>query len=144
MVLIRRTTAYLFAFIDMFIKLLSLSQTAFVLTAKVVDDEAQKRYANGLIEFGSASIMTFIIATLALLNLFSFGLGINKAFFSTTEALNMLTPQMTICGAIVLLNLPVYEALFFRRDKGSIPFSVTFKSFAIASIALLLFSKVKM
>lgn len=144
MVLIRRTTAYLFAFIDVFVKLLSLSDTAFALTAKVVDEEAQKRYARGLIEFGSASMMTFIIATLALLNLFTFAFGIKKVFFSAPEAFDKLAPQLSICGAIVLMNLPIYDALFSRRDKGSIPFSVTFKSIGIASIALLLFAKVHM
>ncbi|KAL8469677.1 hypothetical protein ACS0TY_032504 [Phlomoides rotata] len=138
MVQIRRTTAYLFALIDVIAKLLGLSETAFVLTAKVVDDEAQKRYMGGLIEFGSTSVMMFIIATLALLNLFSLGFGIKKVLFSTPEALHNLAPQLSICGAIVLLNLPVYDALFFRKDKGSMPFSVTFKSVAITSITLLL------
>ncbi|KAL8469678.1 hypothetical protein ACS0TY_032505 [Phlomoides rotata] len=138
MVLIRRSTAYLFTLIDTISKLLGLSETAFVLTAKAVDDEAQKRYMRGLIEFGSTSMVMFIIATLALLNLFSLGFGIKKVLFSTPEALHKLGPQLIICGAIVLLNLPVYDALFFRKDKGSMPFSVTFKSVGITSISLLL------
>lgn len=138
MVMIRRTTSYFFALIDTIISQLGLSQTAFVLTAKVVDDEAEKRYKKGLMEFGSSSIMMVIIATLALLNLFSLGLGIKKALFSAPEALEKFIPQLTICGTMVMLNLPIYEALFFRSDKGSIPSSVTFKSFVIASIAVLI------
>ncbi|KAH6782307.1 hypothetical protein C2S52_000930 [Perilla frutescens var. hirtella] len=50
-------------------KLLEISQSTFVLTAKVVDEEAQERYKKGLIEFGSLSILMVILATLALLNL---------------------------------------------------------------------------
>ncbi|KAI3456800.1 hypothetical protein Pfo_013463 [Paulownia fortunei] len=138
MVLIRRTTSYFFAFIDTIIRQLGLSQTAFVVTAKVVDDEAQKRYKKGIIEFGSSSITTIIMATLALLNLFSLGWGIKKAFFSAPEALEKFIPQLTICATMVMLNLPIYEALFFRSDKGSIPSSVTFKSIVIASIACLI------
>ncbi|KAL0306238.1 UNVERIFIED_CONTAM: Cellulose synthase-like protein E6 [Sesamum radiatum] len=137
MVLIRRTTAYFFAFIDTIIMQLGLSQTAFAVTAKVVDDEAQKRYRKGLIDFGNSSIMLVIIATLALLNLFSLGWGIKKALFSAPATFEKLVVQLTICGIITLLNLPVYEGLFFRSDKGSIPSSVTFKSIVIASIACL-------
>ncbi|KAL0362936.1 UNVERIFIED_CONTAM: Cellulose synthase-like protein E6 [Sesamum calycinum] len=116
---------------------LGLSQTAFAVTAKVVDDEAQKRYRKGLIDFGNSSIMLVIIATLALLNLFSLGWGIKKALFSAPATFEKLVVQLTICGIISLLNLPVYEGLFFRSDKGSIPSSVTFKSIVIASIACL-------
>ncbi|KAL0443267.1 UNVERIFIED_CONTAM: Cellulose synthase-like protein E6 [Sesamum latifolium] len=137
MVLIRRTTAYFFAFIDTITLQLGLSQTAFAVTTKVVDDEAQKRYRKGLIDFGSSSIMLVIIATLALLNLFSLVWGVKKALFSAPETLEKFVAQLTVCGMIAMLNLPVYEGLFFRSDKGSIPSSVTFKSIAIASIACL-------
>ncbi|KAK4398632.1 Cellulose synthase-like protein E6 [Sesamum angolense] len=123
--------------LDTIIMQLGLSQTAFAVTAKVVDDEAQKRYRKGLIDFGNSSIMLVIIATLALLNLFSLGWGIKKALFSAPETFEKLVVQLTICGIITLLNLPVYEGLFFRSDKGSIPSSVTFKSIVMASIACL-------
>lgn len=136
MVLIRRLTAYFLALIETMSKLLGLSQSAFVLTAKVVDDEAEKRYKKGLIEFGSSSIMMVILATVALLNLLSLlGWGVAKAVFGAS--FEELLPQLMICGGVVLLNLPVYEAVLFRKDKGSMPVSVAFKSFVIASIAVL-------
>ncbi|XP_057765429.1 cellulose synthase-like protein E6 [Salvia miltiorrhiza] len=136
MVVIRRVTAYFLALIETVMRVVGLSQSAFVLTAKVVDDEAEKRYRKGLIEFGSSSIMMIIIATLALLNLFALGWGAVK-LCCASEAFDKLLPQLAICGVWVMLNLPVYEAFFCRRDKGSMPLPVTFKSLVIASTAVL-------
>ncbi|KAK6133039.1 hypothetical protein DH2020_033194 [Rehmannia glutinosa] len=128
MLLIRRTTSYFFAFIDTIYKQLGLSETSFAVTDKVVDDEVQKRYEKEIIEFGSSSTMFLMIATLALVNLFSLGYGIMKVYFSGQEALVLFMVQITISGMIVMVNLPVYEALFLRRDKGRIPSSVLFKA----------------
>ncbi|XP_011097754.1 cellulose synthase-like protein E6 [Sesamum indicum] len=136
--LFRRTTSYFFAFIDTVSKHLGFSETSFALTAKVVDDEVRKRYEKEIMEFGSSSIMHLMIGTLAVLNLFSFGYGIKKVVFSTPEALAELVPQIIVSGLIVMVNYPVYEAFFIRRDKGSMPSSVMFKSLAIASVACLI------
>ncbi|KAL2495845.1 Cellulose synthase-like protein E1 [Forsythia ovata] len=135
---IRRMTSFLFAFIDTIIWKLGLSQTSFSVTAKVVDDDVLKRYQQEIMEFGTSSIMFTIIATIAVLNLFSFGWGFkNVVFGTTTRELEKFIPQMTISGLLVLLNLPVYQA-FFRNDKGRLPSSVVFKSIVIASIACLM------
>ncbi|KAL0301057.1 UNVERIFIED_CONTAM: Cellulose synthase-like protein E1 [Sesamum radiatum] len=136
--LFRRTMSYFFAFIDTVSKHLGLSETSFALTAKVVDDEVRKRYEKEIIEFGSSSIVHLMIGTLAFLNLFSFGYGIKNAVFSGAEALAEFMPQIIVSGLIVMVNYPVYEAFFIRRDKGSIPSSVVFKSVAIASVACLI------
>ncbi|XP_047942403.1 cellulose synthase-like protein E6 [Salvia hispanica] len=133
-VVIRRMTAYLLALIETVMRMLGLSQSAFVLTAKVVDDEAEKRYKKGLIEFGGSSIMMIIVAMVALLNLVALGWGAVKALWFGEE---VLWAQLAICGVWVVLNLPVYEALLFRRDKGRMPMPVTVKSLIIVSTALL-------
>ncbi|CAI9772784.1 unnamed protein product [Fraxinus pennsylvanica] len=135
----RRTTSYFLAFIDTVVRKLGFSETGFAVTAKVVDDDVLKRYDQEIMEFGNSSVMFTIISTLALLNLFSLSWGIKKLAFGTTfGALENLIPQIIICGLMVMVNLPVYEALFFRRDKGSIPSSVMFKSIVIASMAVLM------
>ncbi|CAA2986859.1 cellulose synthase E6 [Olea europaea subsp. europaea] len=136
--IIRRTTSYLFAFIDTVIWQLGFAQTSFSVTAKVVDDDVLKRYQQEIMEFGTLSIMFTIIATIALLNLFSLGWGIKNVVFGTILMdLEKFIPQMTISGLLVLLNIPVYQA-FFRNDKGCLPSSIVFKSIVIASLACLM------
>ncbi|KAL0353500.1 UNVERIFIED_CONTAM: Cellulose synthase-like protein E6 [Sesamum angustifolium] len=84
---------------------LGLSQTAFAVTAKVVDDEAQKRYRKGLIDFGNSSIMLVIIATIALLNLFSLAWGIKKTLFSAPETFEKLMRfSVTTVAVMVILS----------------------------------------
>ena len=128
---------FFFAFIDCIVRQLGLSQTTFTVTAKVVTEDVSKRYQQEIMDFGSTSIMFTVIATLAMLNLFSLVGEVLKVFFWGLEykVIEMLISQVFLCGLMVLVNAPVYEALFFRKDKGSIPVSVMFKSMVLASLA---------
>lgn len=135
--LIRGTTSYFIALIDIFKRKLSLSETTFALTDKVVTEDATKRYEQEIMEFGSSSLMFTMLATLALLNLFTLVGGIKKILMDF-KALEQLIVQIVLCGIIVLINLPVYEALFIRSDNGRIPSSVMFKSVVLASVLCLL------
>ncbi|KAF5950407.1 hypothetical protein HYC85_012400 [Camellia sinensis] len=128
------TTSYAFAFVDTIIGQLGLSQIAFAITAKVVDEDVSKRYEQEMLEFGSSSVMFDIVATLAMLNLFSFVEGIVK--FSVVQG---LIPQIVLCWLVVVVNVPVYQALFFRNDKGRFPFSVVFKSIVFASLTCVMY-----
>ncbi|RVX14694.1 Cellulose synthase-like protein E6 [Vitis vinifera] len=125
--MMRSATSYLFAFIDNLIMLFGLSETTFVITAKVADEDVLKRYQHEIIEFGSSSLMFTIISTLALLNLFSSVGVIKKVIFDIEfRAAAGLIPHVILCGVTVMLHVPVYEALFVRNDKGQIPSSVMF------------------
>lgn len=145
MLLYKRTTSYFFALIDSILLQLGFSQTNFVITAKVDDDDdILNRYKNGIMEFGSNSIMFTIISTIALLNLLSlvvWGIFKKIIFLSSSSSASSLLclqqqlPQIILCGLMVMINLPVYEALFFRTDKGRIPTSVFNKSIIIAAAA---------
>ncbi|KAL6332661.1 hypothetical protein AAG906_010001 [Vitis piasezkii] len=69
-------------------------------------------------EFGAPSPMFTILATLALLNLFTVVEGIMK-----------ILP----CGVLVFMNLPIYQGLFFlRKDAIRMPYSVTYQSIPLA------------
>lgn len=132
----KRTTSYLVGFCDTILKMLGFTNHAFVVTAKVASEDASKRYEQEIMEFGVPSPMFNILATLALLNIFSFIGGI-KMVISDVEnkVLDLFTSQIVLSGLIVWINLPVYEGLFFRKDSGRIPNSVTYKSLIVSLLA---------
>lgn len=136
MTLIRRTTAHLFGFIDAMTLQLGLSQTNFAITDKVVTEDGQKRYEQEVIDFGGSSIMLTILATVALLNLFGLFGGIMRILIMDWgfNSSSQLVVQIVLSSLTVMVNLPVYEALFIRSDKGSISSSVMLKSVVLASL----------
>ena len=137
--LIRRTTAYFFGFLDTILWQLGLSQTKFSITTKVVTEDVSKRYEQEVMEFGSSNIMFTIVSTLALLNLFTLIWGFKRLVLDLDfKALEHLIIQIVLCGLVVLVNLPIYQALFIRSDKGSMPSSVMFKSIVLASLICLI------
>lgn len=137
--LIRRITSYFFAFFDTIKRQLGLSETEFALTDKVITDDVSKRYEQEIMEFGSASIMYTVLATSALLNFLSLVWGTKRVVMDRhSKALDQLISQVILSGILVLINLPVYQALFIRSDKGHIPSSVMFKSFFLLALACLM------
>ncbi|MCL7034145.1 hypothetical protein MKW94_000957 [Papaver nudicaule] len=114
----RRITSYLFA-------------SGFVISSKFADQEVLKMYEQDTMEFGTTSpIFTTIIATLSLINLLSLVGGLKRVIIDMEGKLleQPLVLQIVQCSVVVLINLPVYQGLFFRTDKGRIPTSVTIKS----------------
>lgn len=137
--LIRRITSYFFAFFDTIKRQLGLSETHFALTDKVITEDVSKRYEQEILEFGSSSIMYTVMATTALLNLLSLVWGTKRVVMDLElKALDQLISQVILSGIIVLINIPVYEALFLRSDKGHIPSSVMYKSVFLLTLACLM------
>uniref|UniRef100_J3MYG8 Cellulose synthase-like protein E6 n=1 Tax=Oryza brachyantha TaxID=4533 RepID=J3MYG8_ORYBR len=131
--MIRRITSYLYGFIDTIRKLLGLSKMSFKVTAKVSDDDEAKRYEQEILEFGSSSPEYVIIATVALLNFVCLVGGLSLWYIPW----NVFLLQFILCGMIVIMNIPIYEAMFVRKDKGSIPSSVTFAAVGFVMLAFL-------
>ncbi|RDX76910.1 Cellulose synthase-like protein E6, partial [Mucuna pruriens] len=132
---IHRTTSYLFGFIDTITKQLGLSQTNFVITDKVVTEEVQKMYEQEVIDFGGSSTMLTILATVALLNLFGLVGGIKRILMDLEFRSSQFMVHITLSLLVVMINLPVYDALFIRSDKGCISFSIMLKSIVLSSLA---------
>lgn len=132
--LMRRTTSYLLAAIDTIGGMLGISESGFELTLKVDESQALERYKKGKMEFGPISGMFVIITTIALFNLVCLVLGLGRVLLREgAEGLGPLFLQAVLCVAIVAINAPVYEALFIRRDSGSLPYFVTLVSLCFVS-----------
>ncbi|XVF56874.1 hypothetical protein PTKIN_Ptkin06aG0155300 [Pterospermum kingtungense] len=135
--LFRYTTSSFFATIDNILKLCGYSKSAFVITAKVADDNVYQRYKQEVMEFGATSPMFTILATLALFNLFSFIGGTKKVALDDVhiEVFGLYGFQILLCCILVFLNLPIYQGMFFRKDSGKMPASVTYQSLTFALLA---------
>ncbi|KAE8684051.1 Cellulose synthase-like protein E1 [Hibiscus syriacus] len=133
----KRTTSYLFAFSDTIMSMFGFSESTFVITEKVADEEISQRYEQEVMEFGTPSVMFTVLTTLAQLNLFSCTLGIRKVVTDDVpiKILDQFGLQMILSSVLVLLNLPIYQGLFFRKDTGKMPSSVTYKSNVYALLA---------
>ncbi|CAN4102604.1 unnamed protein product [Withania somnifera] len=135
--LYKRKSSYFFAFLDTVLKLFGSSNITFIVTPKVTDEDVLLRYKQEKMEFGSASspVLT-ILSTLAMLNLFCL-MGLVKKLILTREmglkyVFETMVLQILLCGVLVFVNLPLYNALFFRQDKGKIPSSTAVQSVVFA------------
>ncbi|CAL5081946.1 unnamed protein product [Urochloa decumbens] len=135
--MIRRITSYLYGVIDTVRKMLGLSKMAFLVSPKVSDEDELKRYEQEIMEFGTSSPDYVIIATIALLNVVCLVGGLCRIFTSGRNmTLNGFFLQVVLCGLLVIINVPIYEAMFLRKDRGRIPFSVTLTSVGFVMLAL--------
>ena len=140
--LYKRTSSYLYAFSDTILKLFGFSDSLFIITAKVSEEEVSKRHEKEIMEFGTSSPMFTILATLALFNLFCFLNVLKNAILRDGgfEAYEKMGLQVVLCGFLVLINLPLYQGLFLRKDSGKLPSSLAMKSTTLALALVLSFN----
>ncbi|CAA3013908.1 cellulose synthase G3 [Olea europaea subsp. europaea] len=120
----RGVSSHLFGSIEFITKRLGISTQGFNVTSKVMDDEQSKRYDQGIFEFGVESPMFVTLAMAATLNLMAFFCGGIVQIFKERN-LEVFFVQVFIAGFAVLNCLPIYEAMFFRSDKGRMPTRTT-------------------
>ena len=134
--LYKRTSSYLFAFIDTILKTLGFSESAFVVTAKVADQDVLERYEKEIMEFGDTSSMFTILSTLALLNLFCLIGAVKRVIIDDgfVKLYETMIFQILLCSTLVLINWPLYQGLFLRKDNGKMPSSLTAKTLVLALV----------
>ncbi|KAF8781060.1 hypothetical protein HU200_001032 [Digitaria exilis] len=141
---IKRTTSYLFAVADTIFRLLGLSAMAFAITPKVSDEDQSRRYEQELMEFGPSSSLEFVIvAAIALLSLVCLAGGLSWIVASgcTASCLKFFL-QIVLCGALVAINVPVYEAMFIRNDRGRMAPGVTLTATGLVLPACLIWANI--
>ncbi|CAK8565761.1 unnamed protein product [Lathyrus sativus] len=142
--LYKRTTSYLYAFSDTILKLFGFSNSVFIITTKVSEEEVSKRHEKEMMEFGTSSPMFTILVTLALFNLFCFLNVLKDAILRGGDfrAYEKIGLQIILCGFLVLINVPLYQGIFLRKDSGKLPSSLAMKSTILALTLVLSFSYV--
>ncbi|XXG65831.1 hypothetical protein AAC387_Pa05g3440 [Persea americana] len=139
--MIRGVSSFLMAVVVTILKSLGISESGFEITSKVRDDDALKRYKQEVMEFAVASPMFVPPTTLSLLNLYCFLRStVLMIVKGGPSVLDHMALQLILSGFITLVSLPLYEALFFRRDKGRMPTSITVYSILLAFALLYLLS----
>ncbi|KAL6544555.1 hypothetical protein OROMI_023417 [Orobanche minor] len=134
--LYKRTSSYLFAAADTLLKLVGCSNSGFIISAKVSNEEVLRRYEQEKMEFGSDTPMFAALSSLAMLNLFCFFGTVMKVGraggIGVGGGTSIMGLQILLCGVLVSINLPIYDAAFVRKDEGRMPSTVTFKSILVA------------
>ncbi|GJY38101.1 cellulose synthase-like protein G3 [Tanacetum coccineum] len=133
--IIRGLSSYPFGMIEYMLTKLHISALTFVVTSKVVDKEASKRYDQGMMEFGVESPLFYPIVVAALVNLLAFTYGIVQII--TYGGLDDLFVQLFLSGFGVVNSWPIYEAMFIRSDGGKMPLKITIRSIGLAIILYL-------
>ncbi|KAM3743949.1 hypothetical protein ACB098_06G015000 [Castanea mollissima] len=140
--LYKRTSSYLFAFMDTILKLLGFAESGFVISTKIADEDVSQRYEKEIMEFGTSTPMFTILSTLAMINLVCFVVVLKEALMGEgiIRVYETMSLQFVLCGILVLINFPLYQALFLRKDKGKLPSSLAAKSIVLALLACISFT----
>ncbi|XP_010274111.1 PREDICTED: cellulose synthase-like protein E6 isoform X1 [Nelumbo nucifera] len=138
--MMKGSSSYLFSVIVIILKSVGISETGFEITSKVINQEALKRYNQEIMEFAVPSPMFIPTTTLSLLNLYCLLQTTPKILEVGLGGLDHLALQLIISGYISIISMPLYEALFLRKDKGRMPTSVTTYSITLAFLVFYLSS----
>ena len=124
-------SSYPFALLEWSLKSLGLSTSGFNVTSKVVDEEQNRLYEQGVFEFGVESVLFYPISIASLMKLLSFvkGVVIDVILNGRMEELFV---QIFISGFVVVNSWPIYEGMILRKDRGKMPLKISIASSATA------------
>ncbi|XP_031400686.1 cellulose synthase-like protein G3 isoform X3 [Punica granatum] len=129
--LIRGLTCYLFGSLEFTLKRLGISTSGFEVTSKAANDEQSKKYEQGVFDFGAPSPMVVPLSVAVLVNLVALARGLALAPGLAIESFAL---QVLLSGFGVVNGWPLYEAMFFRSDKGKLPTNITLASTFVAAL----------
>eukprot|EP01018_Ginkgo_biloba_P004100 Gb_26772 [translate_table: standard] len=139
--MLKRVTSYLFALMEVVVKLLGISDVGFEITNKAVSDsEAIQRYESEAFEFRVASPMFVPPSVLAVVNLICLLGGVGRVLRQGYGVLDSVFVQMLLSSFVVLNSFPILEGMFFRKDKGRMPTSISLLSIVLSLLLCSVFS----
>ncbi|XP_048430513.1 cellulose synthase-like protein G3 isoform X2 [Pyrus x bretschneideri] len=124
--MMKSVTCHLYGSVDAFMKKLGMREASFLPTNKVGDVEQLKLYNMGVFDFQTSLQFLAPMVALVILNMASFAVGIARGIF--VGELDKMFIQIFIAFYVIVMNYPIIEGMLIRKDKGSIPLSVTLLS----------------
>ncbi|XP_068341380.1 cellulose synthase-like protein G2 [Pyrus communis] len=137
--MMKSITSHLYGSVDAFMKKLGIREASFFPTNKVDDVEQLKRYNMGVFDFQTSLLFLVPMVALIILNMASFAVGIARGIF--VGELDKMFIQVFIPFYVIVMNYPIIEGMLIRKDKGSIPLSVTLVS-ALVSLIFYFFGSI--
>ncbi|KAI3996406.1 hypothetical protein MKX01_021645 [Papaver californicum] len=129
--LVRGISSYLFASIDFLAESLGVSSFGFNITSKVVDNEQNKHYEQGVFEFGVPSPLFVPLTTTSIISFLAFSVAITRVILGHGK-LEEIFIQLILSGFWMVNCWPVYEAMLLRSDKGRMSLKTTVLSSILA------------
>ncbi|KAL0414371.1 UNVERIFIED_CONTAM: Cellulose synthase-like protein E6 [Sesamum radiatum] len=130
--MMKSTACYLYGLLNAIFHRIGLHEANFSLTSKVVDEQQETRFRQGIYDFQVSAMLLIPILTLYILNLAAFISRIPSLFQKCDE----LLAQTVLAFYVVVVNYHLLEGMFLRKDSGRIALSHTFLSIAISAIIL--------
>ena len=109
--LYRRTTSYLFGFVETLIQKSGFSSYSFAVTPKIADEGLAARFQREEMEFGAsspASLDFIVLGSIAMINLLCLATVLHKMVKREEHFLGDFFFQILLCGILVAINGPVY------------------------------------
>ncbi|XP_008807239.2 cellulose synthase-like protein G3 [Phoenix dactylifera] len=130
--MVRGVTSFPFGTTQFVLNHVGISTPGFNVTSKVTEEEQSERYDKGMFDFGGVASPFFVgLGTVAIVNLSSFLMGIARAA-RIEGVFDEMFVQLFLSGFVVANCLPIYEAMFLRKDAGKMPGNVTLISILVA------------
>ncbi|XWS39217.1 hypothetical protein CRYUN_Cryun18bG0031400 [Craigia yunnanensis] len=136
--MIKAVTSYSYGSLDAILHKLGMREASFLPTNKVTDNEQVKLYEVGVFDFRAATMFLAPLVTIILVNIASFVGGVVRIMVmeDKRDYWKKMVGQIILSFYILITNYAVIEAMIIRKDKASIPSSVTLLSAAFAVIIL--------
>ncbi|XP_068665681.1 cellulose synthase-like protein G3 isoform X2 [Aristolochia californica] len=138
--MMRGASSFLFALLQFSLSQIGISGFGFNVTSKVVDNDQSKRHKQGMFEFGVPSPLFVPPATIAVINLATFIIGLGTAL--RVGCFSEMFVQIFISGYVVVNSLPLYEAMLLRNDKGKMHIKTKMMALCLACVVIAVSLKV--
>ncbi|KAL8142785.1 hypothetical protein V2J09_015817 [Rumex salicifolius] len=102
--------------LEVILKILGLRKTSFIPTNKVIDNEQENMYHQGIYDFRTSSMFLSPLGTVVILNMVCFAGGSTRMLLAGNW--DEMAAQVFLSGFYLVLSLPIIEGMYVRKDKG--------------------------